>query len=325
MYFHRMFPDINFYANEGSEGNYIKIFSYDDQERLFKQYDWWKNKIYYNLPFEPHLAFWQEFNHRCIEELKKRIKPGDIILNATGRIMREVSDAFPDNITCEYGVGYEGVFSKFRVFESYAWMHAMYGYLYGAYKADGQFYDCVINNARDVKDFTFSDKKEDYLLFMGRPTERKGTQIVQELAKRGHRIIATDVQGIRGENIEWAGYVDNAKRAELLAHAKALIAPTLYLEPWGNVAVEAQMSGTACITTDWGSFSENIREGISGFRCHDLKEFIDATEKVKTLNFQEIRDYAVAHWSLEAIKPQYEKYFNRLSNLNGEGWYAGTL
>ena len=319
-----MFPDVNCYFNEGSEGKYIQVFSHADQERLFEKEEWWQKKIYYRVSFEPHMAYWQEYNHRCIEELKKRIKPGDIILNAAGRVMQPVSDAFPDNITCEYGVGYEGVFSKFRVWESYAWMHTMYGYLTGsAARADGVFYDAVINNARDAKDFKFSDKKEDYLLFMGRPEDRKGIAIVREIAKRGHRVIATDIRQLGGEGIEYAGFVGVDKRAELLAHAKALLAPTLYVEPWGNVAVEAQMAGTAVICTDWGSFSENVRDNVSGFRCRDLREFLDAIDKVKTLDFKEIRDYAVARWSLEAIKPQYEKYFNRLFNLYDKGFYQG--
>jgi len=325
MYFHRMFPDVHCYFNEGSEGNYHTVFTHEDQERLFKNEEWWQKKIYYQVSFNPELPYWKEFNQRTIEELRKYIKPGDIILNANGHIMKPVSDAFPDNITCEYGVGYEGIFSKYRVWESYAWMHTMYGYLYpSASRADGQFYDAVINNARDYRDFEFSDKKEDYLLFMGRPEDRKGIQIVREIAKRGHKVIATDARQLEGEGIEYAGFVGVEKRAELLSHAKALLAPTLYLEPWGNVAVEAQMSGTPAITTDWGSFTENVRQGISGFRCRDLKEFLDAVDNVTKLDYKEIREYAVNHWSIEAIKPQYEHYFDRLFNLYGRGFYANT-
>ena len=38
-------------------------------------------------------------------------------------------------------------------------------------------------------------------------------------------------------------------RRKLMAEAAAFICPTQYVEPFGNVAVEAQMSGTPVITT----------------------------------------------------------------------------
>ena len=113
------------------------------------------------------------------------------------------------------------------------------------------------------------------------------------------------------------------KRGELLSHAKALLAPTFYIEPWGNVAVEAQMCGTPCITTDWGSFTENVRHGIAGMRCRTLREFLDAIDIVPNFDHKEIRQYAIDHWSLETIKPQYERYFDRLFTLYNKGWYAG--
>ena len=45
----------------------------------------------------------------------------------------------------EYGIGYNGTFAKYRVFESYAHMHKIWG-AQGGFDPDGKFYDVVIPN-----------------------------------------------------------------------------------------------------------------------------------------------------------------------------------
>ena len=319
--FQLMFPNENYYFNEGSDGEYVQIYSKEDMERLF-DFDWWKSGEIYKVQYDKDLPYWREFNHKVIVELSKRIKPGDLILNISGSVQKEISDAFLTNITCEFGVGYEGVFSNFKVFESYAWMHAIYGHLYGAARADGKFFDAVIPNYFDISEFRYQEQKEDYVLFMSRPIDRKGIQIVKDMGERGIKIKTAGKEKLEGKNIEWVGYADSQKRAELMGKAKALLCPTLYLEPFGGVVVEAALCGTPAITTDWGAFPETVEQGKTGFRCHMLGEFIAASEKVKELDPNYIRTRAKDLYSLEAVKPQYEKYFERLVTLYGKGWYS---
>lgn len=113
-----------------------------------------------------------------------------------------------------------------------------------------------------------------------------------------------------------------------MAGAKAVFVPTIYVEPFGNVAVEAQGCGTPVITTDWGAFTETVIDGVTGFRCHTFGEFKRAVEKAHTLNSYAIRQHAIRNYSLEVIGEKYERYFERLSLLwnadpvNG-GWYEG--
>lgn len=320
----KMFPNAILYANEGSEGKkYVKIFSHEDMARLFSAMEWWRKGEVYKVSYDPTLDYWREFNQKVIAEMKQRIQPGDIILNIGGSVQKLISDAFPDNITCEFGVGYEGVFSNHRVFESYAWMHTMYGYLYGASRADGRFFDAVIPNYFDVKDFPFSVKKEKYLLFMSRPIDRKGLAIVREIAKRtGIKVKVAGKEKVYGENIEWVGYADTKTRGKLMAKATALLCPTLYVGPFEGVNVEAQLCGTPVITTDWGAFQETVEQGKTGFRCRMLKEFLEATEKVKDLDPNYIKQRAVLMYSLEAVKPMYQKFFDQLSTLHKDGWYT---
>lgn len=264
-----------------------------------------------------------KFNGAVVRELECRIGPKDFICIIGGAAQEPIARAFPNHMTVEFGIGYGGVFSKYKVWESYAWMHTIYGALSGgnAHAVDGQFYDTVIPNYFEIDDFPFSADKDDYLLFMGRLIDRKGYRLAAEIAEStGHRLIIAG-EGTPPDYGEYVGVVGPERRAELMSRASALIAPTLYIEPFGGVTAEAMLCGTPVITTDWGAFSENVIDGITGFRCRMFEDFCWAVGEAKRLIPEQIRAYAVNKFSTQAVAPLYENYFSRLSTLWGDGFY----
>src|SRR4029077_15677822 len=121
---------------------------------------------------------------------------------------------------------------------------------------DGRFFDAVIPNYFDQKEFSLLNPgKGEYLLFLGRIVQRKGPHIASDIAERcglplrvagaGGRQVGKDIVApeITVKNAEYVGTVNVKERAELLAGAKALIVPTTYIEPFGGVAVEAMLAG----------------------------------------------------------------------------------
>ena len=149
-------------------------------------------------------------------------------------------------MTIEPGIGYSGVFCSNRVFESYAWMHHVYG-LMGL--GDGSWYDAVIPNYFNVNDFPYQEKKQDYLLYFVRIINRKGVATTVEVAKATCNMIYVVGQGdldnkeeglslSQESHIIYKPAVGPEERGELMKNAKAVLMPTYYLEPFGGGNVE---------------------------------------------------------------------------------------
>lgn len=277
---------------------------------------------YTSASFDTKLPHWQTFNNNVINEIKKRAGQKDFLCFIGGTSHKPIADALPEFMSVEFGIGYGATFAKYRVWESYAWMHSNYAGYKDPTSVDGLFYDEIIPGYFDPAEFTFQENKEDYYLYLGRLTERKGYNIAAEVCKKlGKRLIIAG-PGTPPEYGEYVGVVDAKERSRLMAGATALFAPTLYLEPFGNIVPEAHFCGTPTITTDWGAFTETNINGLTGYRCRSFQEFCNATEDVKNLNPSVIRQRAIDNYSLEITAQKYDKYFNKLLTLWENGWYT---
>jgi glycosyltransferase involved in cell wall biosynthesis len=292
---------------------------------------------YLKNTFDRDGILYKLFHQRVIYEMGKRIKKGDIIGSFMGT-EDVVAKAFPDNRWIELGIGYSGVRSDYRVYESYAWMHTVIGAatMGKAEEANGFNYHVVIPNYFDPKDFPFVEKKKDYLLYVGRMIHRKGIKIIEEMARRmpdtkfilagqgakqeGNKIICQELT-MAGDNLEYIGMLDIKKRGKLMSEAKALIVPTLYIGPFEGVQVEANFCGTPTITSNFGCFTENNIEGLTGYRCSTIKQFIEACGRVDALSPKKIRDYAISKFSMDVVAKQYIKYFEQIKGLDYGGFY----
>lgn len=274
------------------------------------------------FPFHVEDPRWQRQNARAIEQIRANMEPRDILCLIAGLCQKPIADAFPMLQAVEYGIGYFGVFAPYRVFESYFHMANVYGQ---TRQARGGFYDAVIPNYYDPADFPLVEKKDPYLLFVGRLNEDKGIHVAVDVAKRAGLPLVVAGQGTPPAGVDYRGRVGVTERAHLMGHATALLAPTLYLEPFGGVAVEAQIAGTAAIVTDWGAFPETVEQGVTGFRCHYLGEFVDAVHLVAELDPVAIRARAIAKYSLDVVRHQYDSYFRRVLSVWEQGWLTETL
>jgi len=319
--------------NDAQVTEHIVVASQKDQEEWFGDYDW--KRDFFNISWNPNDEHWKITNQRTVEEIKKRIKPRDIILVTAGLCQKSVADAFPNHISTEWTIGYTGTFSKYRVFESYPHM----AYCSGLANDDnGSFFDTVIPNFFDPDEFSTQEEKDDYFLFIGRLIPRKGPEIAVEVTKRlgaklvmagqgvaytdPGRVVATDGTVYEGDHIEHIGSVGIRERAELMGKARATFVPTTYLEPFGGVSIESLMCGTPVIASNFGCFPTTIQHGLDGFLFSTIGEAVWAAKNVESLNFKDIAIRARRNYSTDRVKWLYQSYFEQLFTLWDDGFYS---
>lgn len=304
-------------------GDKITAITKKEQQHFFGSSDEYK-KTFYNITWGMNDPCWVHFNQNAITEIKKRIRPGDLILTFSGLCQQMVAEAFPENITVEAGIGYTGVFSKYRVYESHAWQSFVHG------RADNdniEWYETVIPNYWDPSEFPEPNKK-DYYLFVGRLIDRKGYTIAQQVCEKlGKKLI---LAGQMGEGEKFVGYgehigtINVEQRGKIMSEAIAVFTPTWYLGPFEGVHVEAQLCGTPVITTPFGVYNDTVEDGFNGYRCNDFQEFVNAAKWADTVTKPRrkgIRLNAQNKWSMNKVALEYDKYFKRLANLSDKGWY----
>jgi glycosyltransferase involved in cell wall biosynthesis len=307
-----------------------------EAERL----DWFGEDVATRLPdivWNAEVPYWSTFLTNAIREVRARIQPGDLVAIWAGSVMQCVVDAFPDHSVIEPAVGYGGLADgTFACFESYAWMHNRYGAL-GI--DDGRPFDAVIPNFVEPDDFT-TCADGGYALFLGRLISRKGPHVAADIAARAgvplkvagagavevtDRWIRTD-DGTTIHGAEHVGHVNPAQRRELLAKASVLIVPTLYIEPFGTVHVEALASGVPVVASDWGVFTETVENGVDGYRFRTPAQAAQQVHEAAALRGPALRTRTLERFSLDAVAPRFDEWLWRVRSVrNGlDGWNAPT-
>ena len=108
---------------------------------------------------------------------------------------------------------------------------------------------------------------------------------------------------------------------KLLSEAKAAFVPTVFIEPFGGVAIECMLSGCPVITSDMGDFTETVLNSHVGYRCHTFEEFVWAAKNIDKINPQTCRDWALNNYSTDRAAVMYEEAFRSIMHLRDMGWY----
>lgn len=261
----------------------------------------------------------KRFNEIAGEEIRKRASDGDIISCFFGVDNQLACEMNPNCKPVEPSIGYRanGIFAPYRAFTSYANMHFFYGER--GMLMNPSWFDTVIPNPFTVSEFEYCDFKDDYFLYFGRVVEEKGVHLaIQATERLGKKLIIAGPGSLQSlgyvktpDHVTMFGVADAEQRKQLMRKAKCLIGLTHYVEPFGNMVIEANLSGTPSITTDWGGFTETVVEGKTGYRVRDFKSLLTAMNSIDKIESSDCRGWGL-NFSDEMVHLKHKQYLDKV-------------
>ncbi len=201
----------------------------------------------------------------------------------------------------------------------------------------------VVYNGIDTQIFSFVEKKDDYLLWIGRLSEAKdgnnnfldpkGVRWAIKLAQTtGERLVITgnvedsdfyerDVKPYLNDKIQWFGpiskeqKIDRAEIVKLMQKAKVFLMTINWEEPFGLVMAEAMSCGTPVIGFNKGSVNEIVIDGKTGFVVNPslgVEGLKKALQKISDIDPIECRKHIEEHFSVERMVENYEKVYQEV-------------
>jgi glycosyltransferase involved in cell wall biosynthesis len=176
----------------------------------------------------------------------------------------------------------------------------------------------VVHHGLSPERFSFLPE-QGYLLYLGRYSREKGPHLAIELAARAGMplVMAGEPHEpdyycervlplIRRHGVLEVGPAGGARKANLLARARALIFPIQWDEPFGLVMIEAQLSGVPVLALRRGSVPEVVEDGVTGLYADDPCELVSAARVAdKLFDRARIRALARERWSAERMTSNY--------------------
>jgi glycosyltransferase involved in cell wall biosynthesis len=182
----------------------------------------------------------------------------------------------------------------------------------------------TVHNAVKAADFTFQEKKEDYVLFIGRMNPEKGAHLAIEAAREaGRRILLagklsepheqdyfdTEVKPLLGADVEFLGEADAAAKQELYGAAHCLVFPICWEEPFGLVMIEAMACGTPVVALRRGSVPEVVLDGATGYVRDDPADLPAVINEAGTIDPAACRRRVEEMFDVAVMTAGYERAY----------------
>jgi len=204
----------------------------------------------------------------------------------------------------------------------------------------------VVYNGIDTNIYSYQEKKQDHLLWLGRLSKAKNTdgtfmdpkgvrwaiQLAKEtnskLLMSGNiedmKFFEQDVKPHLSDKIQWVGPLSSEliltkpEIARLMQGAKVFLMTINWYEPFGLVMAEAMSTGTPIIAFNRGSVPEIISEGKTGFIVTPdtgINGLKTALSKIDTIKPIDCRTHVEKYFSTQIMVDNYEKtYLEILKN-----------
>jgi glycosyltransferase involved in cell wall biosynthesis len=117
---------------------------------------------------------------------------------------------------------------------------------------------------------------------------------------------------LREPGVEYVGEIGDAEKPDFLGHARALLFPIDWPEPFGLVMAEALACGTPVVARRRGSVSEVITDGLTGLIGETDDELVALCQRLERISRSTCRSEAARRFSVEAMTDAYEATYREL-------------
>ena len=189
----------------------------------------------------------------------------------------------------------------------------------------------TVYNGLDLGEYTYNEKpRGEYLLWVGRITEKKGPGQAIEVANKLGKplIIAAAIDPldqpyfnreikpqIDGKKITFIGELSQKTLDDLYGNAYCTLFPISWHEPFGLVMIESMACGTPVVAYNIGSVAEVIENNKTGFvveRGSGIEGMIHAVREIDRIQRGDCRSRGSEKFSKEAMVEGYEKVYKML-------------
>ena len=178
----------------------------------------------------------------------------------------------------------------------------------------------------------YEGPREDYLLYMGSVLAEKQVHVAIDVAESAGLPIKicgpawqpeyydNAIAPRLGEGVEYLGSVGGIEKLDLIQKARALLHPVGalgWVEAGAIIVLETLHCGTPVICSDNGCLPEYIVQGVNGYICHTVREYVEAVRLCEDLDPQKCRR-SVRHFRKERMAREYEQLLRDM--LAGKRW-----
>lgn len=194
----------------------------------------------------------------------------------------------------------------------------------------------VVENGIEVSRFPFSPRKRDYLLWMGRICEEKGTHIAIDVAERlglpliivgqvypfsyhqqyFQREVATRLERA-SVKVQFVQRPSFTEKVNLLQNARALLIPALVDETSSLVAMEAMACGTPIVAFRRGALPEVVADRETGLIVERTEEMTEAVKHVHDIDPYKCRARVERFYNSLRMASDYEDLYRRVLGTSG--------